>query len=43
MTAVPGPANAAINRIFDRADVVAFEGESYRMKGKIEFKNGPKE
>lgn len=39
----PVLANAAIDRIFDRAEVVLFEGESYRMKGKIKFKNGSKE
>jgi DNA replication protein DnaC len=39
----PVLANAAIDRIFDRAEVVMFEGESYRMKGKIKFKNDPKE
>lgn len=39
----PVLANAAIDRIFDRADVVMFEGPSYRMKGKINFKNGSKE
>lgn len=38
----PVLANAAIDRIFDRAEVVLFEGESYRMKGKIKFKNGDK-
>jgi DNA replication protein DnaC len=39
----PVLANAAIDRIFDRAEVVLFDGESYRMKGKIKFKNGPQE
>ena len=37
----PVLANAAIDRIFDRADIVMFEGPSYRMKGKIKFKSGP--
>jgi DNA replication protein DnaC len=36
----PVLANAAIDRIFDRADVVLFEGPSYRMKGKIKFRSG---
>jgi DNA replication protein DnaC len=35
----PVLANAAIDRIFDRADVVLFEGPSYRMKGKIKFRS----
>ena len=34
---LPDPvlANATIDRIFDRADVVLFKGESYRLKGRI--------
>jgi len=36
----PVLANAAIDRIFDRAEVVVFEGPSYRMKGKIKLKSG---
>jgi len=28
-------ANATIDRIFDRADVLEFEGKSYRLKGRI--------
>jgi DNA replication protein DnaC len=35
----PVLANAAIDRIFDRAEVVMFEGPSYRMKGKIKFRS----
>ena len=31
----PVLANAAIDRMFDRAEIVLFKGESYRMKGKI--------
>jgi DNA replication protein DnaC len=37
----PVLANAAIDRIFDRAEVVLFNGESYRMKGKINFRSMP--
>jgi DNA replication protein DnaC len=34
---LPDPvlANATIDRIFDRADIVVFKGESYRLKGRI--------
>lgn len=39
----PVLANSAIDRIFDRAEVVLFEGPSYRMKGKIKFRNGAAE
>ncbi|NJL25584.1 MAG: ATP-binding protein [Calothrix sp. SM1_5_4] len=39
----PVLANAAIDRIFDRAEVVLFEGQSYRMKGKIKFGRGATE
>ncbi len=35
----PVLANAAIDRIFDRAEVVLFNGNSYRMKGKINFRS----
>lgn len=35
----PVLANATIDRIFDRADISIFKGESYRLKGKIEVKN----
>ena len=31
----PVVANATIDRIFDRAEIVLFEGKSYRLKGKI--------
>ena len=31
----PVLANATIDRIFDRAVIVPFEGKSYRLKGKI--------
>ena len=31
----PVLASAAIDRIFDRADIVVFRGESYRLKGRI--------
>lgn len=31
----PVLASAAIDRIFDRADIVLFRGESYRLKGRI--------
>lgn len=31
----PVLANATIDRIFDRAEIVIFEGKSYRLKGKI--------
>ncbi len=31
----PVLANATIDRIFDRAFIVAFQGQSYRLKGKI--------
>ncbi|MDZ4241871.1 MAG: IS21-like element helper ATPase IstB [Candidatus Omnitrophota bacterium] len=32
----PVLANATIDRIFDRAEIVTFEGHSYRLNGKIE-------
>ena len=31
----PVLASAAIDRIFDRADIVLFRGERYRLKGRI--------
>lgn len=31
----PVLANATIDRIFDRAMIVPFQGQSYRLKGKI--------
>lgn len=34
----PVLASAAIDRIFDRADISIFEGPSYRLKGKIQIK-----
>jgi DNA replication protein DnaC len=34
----PVLANAAIDRMFDRAEVLTFEGKSYRMKGRIVMK-----
>ena len=37
----PVIANATIDRIFDRAKVVLFKGQSYRLKGRI--KNRDKE
>lgn len=39
----PVLANATIDRMFDRAEIVVFEGQSYRLKGRIElpdFKTG---
>lgn len=30
-------ANATIDRMFDRAEIVVFEGKSYRLKGRIEL------
>lgn len=36
----PVLANAAIDRIFDRAEVLTFVGESYRLKGRIEIRDG---
>jgi len=33
----PVLANATIDRIFDRAEIVVFEGKSYRLKGRIEL------
>jgi len=33
----PVLASAAIDRIFDRADIVVFSGDSYRMKGKLKL------
>lgn len=40
-TVFPDPvlAGAAIDRLFDRATIVPFTGESYRLKGKIHLKN----
>jgi DNA replication protein DnaC len=35
----PVLANATIDRIFDRAEVLIFKGKSYRLKGKIQLKN----
>lgn len=35
----PVLANAAIDRMFDRAAICIFDGESYRMKGRIKFKD----
>jgi len=34
-------AGAAIDRLFDRANIITFIGESYRLKGKINLKNLP--
>ncbi|MFQ5456664.1 MAG: IS21-like element helper ATPase IstB [Nitrospirota bacterium] len=34
----PVLANATIDRIFDRAEISLFKGQSYRLKGKIEIK-----
>jgi hypothetical protein len=31
----PVLANATIDRIFDRAEIVVFQGKSYRLKGRI--------
>ena len=39
MFADPVLANATIDRIFDRAEIVMFKGKSYRLKGRI---RGPK-
>ena len=33
----PVLANATIDRMFDRAEIVIFEGKSYRLKGRIEL------
>ncbi len=33
----PVIANAALDRMFDRADITIFEGDSYRLKGRILF------
>jgi len=35
----PVLANATIDRIFDRSEVLIFKGKSYRLKGKIQLKN----
>lgn len=35
----PVLANATIDRIFDRSEVLVFKGKSYRLKGKIKLKN----
>jgi DNA replication protein DnaC len=35
----PVLAGAAIDRLFDRANILTFTGESYRLKGKIHLKN----
>ncbi len=37
----PVLANATIDRIFDRAFIVAFQGQSYRLKGKISLPSSP--
>jgi DNA replication protein DnaC len=37
----PVLASAAIDRLFDRAQIVTFTGESYRLKGKISSQNFP--
>ena len=39
MEVFPDPvlANATIDRMFDRAEIVVFEGKSYRLKGRIEL------
>jgi hypothetical protein len=31
----PVLANATIDRMFDRAEIVVFQGKSYRLKGRI--------
>jgi hypothetical protein len=33
----PVLANATIDRMFDRAEILVFEGKSYRLKGRIEL------
>ena len=35
----PVIANATVDRIFDRAKVVLFKGQSYRLKGRIKDRN----
>jgi len=35
----PVLAGAAIDRIFDRADITVFTGKSYRLKGRINIKD----
>lgn len=39
MQVFPNPvlANATIDRMFDRAEIILFEGKSYRLKGRIEL------
>ena len=39
----PVLANAAIDRMFETANICIFEGESYRMKGRILLKDFDKE
>ena len=39
----PVLANAAIDRMFEAANICIFEGESYRMKGRILMKDFDKE
>ena len=34
----PVLANATIDRIFDRSELLVFKGKSYRLKGKIRIK-----
>lgn len=38
----PVLAGAAIDRLFDRATIVTFLGDSYRLKGKTKLREGPK-
>lgn len=35
----PVLANATVDRIFDRAEIVVFQGKSYRLKGRIQLPN----
>ena len=35
----PVLASAALDRIFDRAEIVVFKGKSYRLSGRIEIKS----
>ena len=35
----PVLANATIDRLFDRAEIVVFQGKSYRLKGRIQLPN----
>lgn len=39
----PVLANAAIDRMFEAANICIFQGESYRMKGRILMKDFDKE